>query len=133
MMIKRYLASVILFSCFMGIQDTAFSGSDNTMAAGERIYTRCSGCHTFAYHRTGPKHCGLLGRRAGSATGFEYSKAMKGSGIIWTKKSLDQFLKAPLEFMSGTSMGYSGMDSDIERTQLIAFLTTLTENNPLCR
>lgn len=34
---------------------------------------------TFQGHhrRTGPKHCGLLGRRAASVAGFEYSDAMK--------------------------------------------------------
>jgi cytochrome c len=33
---------------------------------GEAIYARCLACHALAYDRVGPRHCGLLGRRAGS-------------------------------------------------------------------
>jgi cytochrome c len=40
-------------------------------AAGEAVYSRCLACHSLEYHRTGPKHCGLFGRRAGNAAGFE--------------------------------------------------------------
>ena len=37
--------------------------------AGEAIYARCLACHALAYDRTGPRHCGLFGRRAGSVKG----------------------------------------------------------------
>ncbi|HEX7417437.1 MAG TPA: hypothetical protein VF315_05210, partial [Steroidobacteraceae bacterium] len=40
--------------------------------AGQEIYARCIACHALAYDRTGPRHCGLLGRRAGSVKGFGY-------------------------------------------------------------
>ncbi len=48
--------------------------------AGEAIYARCLACHALAYDRTGPRHCGLFGRRAGSVKDFAYSDAMKRSG-----------------------------------------------------
>ena len=35
--------------------------------AGEAIYSRCAACHALAYDRTGPRHCGLFGRRAGTS------------------------------------------------------------------
>jgi len=124
---------IILLACFSGSQNIAYSDSDINIAAGKHIYTRCTGCHTFAYHRTGPKHCGLFERRAGSSPGFEFTPALTDSGIIWTTKTLDQFLKAPLETVPGTNMGFSGIPSSIERAQLIMFLSTLTEKNPLCR
>jgi len=38
-------------------------------ARGERIYDRCQACHALAYDRTGPRHCGLFGRKAGSVPG----------------------------------------------------------------
>jgi cytochrome c2 len=47
------------------------------VAAGEAIYARCQACHALAYDRTGPRHCGLIGRRAGSVPGYAYSEAMK--------------------------------------------------------
>ncbi|MEO7159148.1 MAG: cytochrome c family protein, partial [Polaromonas sp.] len=46
---------------------------------GEQLYARCIACHALAYDRVGPRHCGLLGRRAGSVPGFAYSPAMKNS------------------------------------------------------
>jgi cytochrome c len=39
--------------------------------AGEAAYSRCLGCHALEYNRTGPKHCGIIGRRAGTAAGYE--------------------------------------------------------------
>ena len=130
---NKFFQLAILVTYFIGSQEIAFSCGDIDIAAGKRLYTQCTGCHTFTYHRTGPKHCGLLGRRAGSDTGFEFTTAMKDSDIIWTQESLDQFLKAPLDMIPGTSMGFSGIPSPTDRAQLITFLSTLTEKNPLCR
>ena len=62
---------------------------------GKEIYARCLACHALAYDRVGPRHCGLLGRRAGSVPGFAYSGAMKKSGLVWNEKTLDRFLADP--------------------------------------
>jgi cytochrome c len=58
--------------------------------AGEAVYSRCLACHALAYDRTGPRHCGLFGRRAGSVEGFAYSEAMKRSKLVWDDKTLDR-------------------------------------------
>ena len=89
---------------------------------GEAIYARCLACHTLAYDRTGPRHCGLFGRRAGGETGFAYSEAMKRSKIVWNEKTLDRFLADPLATVPGTAMGYAGVTDARERTDLIAYL-----------
>lgn len=91
-------------------------------ARGEALYSRCFACHSLETDRTGPRHCGLLGRRAGSVPGFDYSPAMRASGIVWTAQSLDRFLAAPLAVVPGTSMGYAGIASAQERADLIAYL-----------
>ena len=54
---------------------------------GEQVYARCLACHALAYDRVGPRHCGLLGRRAGSVPGFAYSQAMKNAQITWDEKT----------------------------------------------
>ena len=90
--------------------------------AGEEIYSRCLACHALEYHRTGPRHCGLFGRRAGSAAGFEYSAAMKRSKIVWNEKSLARFLAAPTKVVPGTTMTYAGVPDAKERADLIAYL-----------
>ncbi len=96
--------------------------------AGKRVYSRCIGCHSPAYHRTGPKHCGLLGRQAGREPDFTYTAAFKSSGILWTTETLDLFLRAPLRMVPGTSMGFSGISSSAERS----LLSRLNKDNPLC-
>lgn len=91
-------------------------------ANGERIYGRCLACHALQYDRTGPRHCGLLGRKAGSVPGFDYSEVMKRSGIVWNAATLDRFLADPLGTVPGTTMGYAGIADARERADLIAYL-----------
>ena len=91
--------------------------------AGEAVYSRCLACHSLAYHRTGPRHCGLFGRRAGGAPGFEeYSPAMKRSRLVWNENTLDRFLADPLKTVPGTTMTYAGVKDAKERADLIAYL-----------
>ena len=89
---------------------------------GQKIYERCAACHSLTTDRTGPHHCGLIGRRAGTVPGFDYSRAMKDSKIVWNERTLDRFLANPLKAVPGTSMGYAGIPDAAERRDLIAYL-----------
>lgn len=93
-----------------------------SVAAGKVVYERCLACHALAYDRTGPRHCGLFGRRAGTVEGFPYSDGMRRSRIVWNEKTLDLFLADPLKTVPGTSMGYAGVKEKAERADLIAYL-----------
>jgi cytochrome c len=94
---------------------------------GEEVYARCAGCHAIEAHRTGPAHCGLFGRQAGAAAGFDaYSQAMRRSHIVWSGHELDAFLRDPAARVPGTTMGYAGVKDDVQRTDLIAWLKTVT-------
>jgi cytochrome c len=99
---------------------------------GEAVYARCLGCHALSYDRTGPRHCGLFGRRAGSVPGFAYSDAMKASDIIWASRTLDRFLENPARTIPGTSMGYAGIAEPAERASLIAYLKYVN-GTPECK
>ncbi len=109
---------------------TAAVGAD--AVRGERIYERCGACHSLDRDRTGPKHCGLFGRRAGSLPEFQYSPAMRASGIVWNEKTLDRFLAAPTKVVPGTFMGYAGVDNPRERADLIAYLKAANGSRALC-
>ena len=98
----------------------ALAAGDAT--AGEAVYSRCLACHSLELNRTGPKHCGLLGRRAGSVPGYAYSPAMKRSKLVWDDKALDRFLADPLKVVPGTTMTYAGIPDARERADLIAYL-----------
>ena len=98
---------------------------------GEQLYARCMACHTPAFDRVGPRHCGLLGRRAGSVPGFTYTTAMKKSNITWGEQTLDRFLTKPLKMVPGTAMTYDGVASPKDRADLIAYLKHVNQT-PEC-
>lgn len=116
---KVLAASVLLLAGAAGAGSLARAADAK---AGEAIYERCAACHAIGHDRAGPRHCGLIGRRAGSVQGFEYSDAMRGSKIVWSEASLDRFLANPMKAVPGTSMGYAGIPSASERADLIAYL-----------
>jgi cytochrome c len=89
---------------------------------GAAIYERCLACHALGYDRTGPRHCGLFGRRAGSVPGFPYSEAMRRSSLVWNGKTLYRFLANPMKAVPGTAMGYAGVADVRERADLIAYI-----------
>ena len=124
----------ILFVALAALAASAYA-KDATLSGdpgnGETIYARCAACHALAYDRTGPRHCGLFGRRAGSVQGFTYSPAMKRSKIVWNAGTLDGFLSSPLKYVPGTAMGYAGVADAKERADLIAYLKRANES-PLC-
>ncbi|MAT92222.1 MAG: cytochrome c family protein [Halioglobus sp.] len=99
---------------------------------GASIYQRCLACHALSYHRVGPKHCGLLGRRAGRAPGYEYSAAMRDAGFTWSQQTLDAFLAAPTQYLPGTSMGYAGVRDARDRRDLIAFIAGASRDTARC-
>ena len=93
---------------------------------GKAEYARCSGCHvlsgsTFA----GPALTGVYGRKAGSAPGFHYSKALGDSAIVWDDTTLDAFLAAPSKVVPGTNMFSQVPDVQV-RADVIAYLKTLS-------
>lgn len=99
---------------------------------GEQVYARCVACHALAYDRVGPRHCGLVGRRAGSVPGYAYSPAMKNSGLTWDEKTLDRFLAQPVKTVPGTTMTYDGIADPKERADLIAYLKHASDT-PECQ
>jgi cytochrome c len=114
---KKNIAAALLLLSFFSRGEAAGDAKK-----GEEIYGRCLACHALAYDRVGPHHCGLIGRKAGSVPGFNYSPAMKRSGLTWNEKTLDRFLKNPPATVPGTTMTYAGIPDAKERADLIAYL-----------
>lgn len=109
--------------------------ADGTAAAlrrGAEVHARCLGCHALAADRTGPRHCGLIGRRAGSLAGTPTSAALRASGLVWDAATLDRFLAAPDRVVPGTTMTYAGLPDPRERADLIAYLAHAATEPP-CR
>src|SRR3546814_8739329 len=62
---------------------------------GRTLYQTCSGCHSLDENDIGPKHRGVVGRKAGAVAGYAYSAAIRKSGIVWTQANLDRWLTNP--------------------------------------
>jgi cytochrome c len=122
----------VAFALAAGMGGAANRPLQGDPKAGETIYGRCLACHALAYDRTGPRHCGLFGRRAGSVQGFAYSEAMQESQIVWSENTLDRFLANPLAAVPGTTMGYAGVADAQERADLIAYLRAASSAPALC-
>lgn len=118
--------------CYCWLLSATAGAPDGDPVRGEQVYQRCLACHALDYNRTGPRHCGLLERKAGSVPDFRYSEAMRRSGIVWTPDTLDAFLSAPTRYVEGTSMGYAGIDDPQARDDLIAFLIQASQDSALC-
>ena len=116
---------IALLGCTMMVEAATFTLEQGDPELGKAVYTQCMGCHSPKTHRTGPKHCGLIGRQAGTAEGYVYSKAMQERNIVWTAQTLERFLYSPLGFVPGTRMGIAGIKGDQKRRDLIAYLIAM--------
>jgi cytochrome c len=124
-MLKRCFGLLLLASVLAGGAGAAQAAGDP--ARGEQVYHRCQGCHSIDRNRIGPMHKGLFGRKAGSVPDFDYSDAMKNSGIVWTEATLDQFLQGPRKMVPGTKMTFVGIPKPQDRADLIAYLEAATK------
>ncbi len=99
-------------------------------ARGERLFNQqCKACHTLdqgGHNLVGPNLHGLFGRKAGSAD-YQYSDAMKKSGIVWDEKALTDYLKDPKGKVPGTKMTYIGLRQEQQQQDMIAFLEKATQ------
>lgn len=121
----KTLIKIGLLGCVVAAPAVTAAEITGDAIKGEVVYARCMGCHSPERNRTGPKHCGLVGRIAGTAEGFDYSQAMQKSDIVWNKKTLDQFLTSPLKFVPGTTMAIGGISNKTDRHNLVSYLASL--------
>lgn len=91
---------------------------------GHALYqSRCTACHSLDHSRIGPSHRGVFDRLAASVPGFDYSPALKHSGVRWTATNLNRWLTDPEAFVPGQKMGYQVADP-ADRRDIIAFLAS---------
>ncbi len=91
---------------------------------GQALYQACTSCHSVDENDIGPKHRGVLGRRAGSIPDYNYSPALKASGLTWDAATLDRWLTNPQALVPGTKMFFQLPDRQ-QRADLIAYLGQL--------
>jgi cytochrome c len=92
---------------------------------GKTLYGGCMGCHSLDDNDVGPRHRGVVGRKAGSVPDYAYSQALQASGIVWDPASLDRWLTDPQKLVPGAKMFFSVPDAQ-SRADIIAYLATQT-------
>ena len=99
------------------------------MERGAKLYKRCKACHTLedgGKHKVGPNLWAIYGAKAGSKEGFNYSKVMAASDLIWDDASLSGYIQKPSEFMKGNRMSFVGIKKQEDRDALLLYLRAET-------
>ena len=92
--------------------------------AGQATFARCGICHTVEVgkNKIGPSLAGVVGRKAGTLAGYNYSTQMVASGVTWTPAVLDKYLTKPQSVVPGTKMIFPGLPNAVDRANVIAYL-----------
>ncbi|MEN9704949.1 MAG: hypothetical protein RLZZ393_828, partial [Pseudomonadota bacterium] len=99
--------------------------------AGKAVFqAQCALCHSAAPNdgggAQGPSLQGVVGRKAASAAGFSYSKALKASKLGWDAATLDRFLASPTTVVPGSAMVIPIADAT-DRANVVAYFHALKD------
>jgi len=95
---------------------------------GKAVFARCAICHNVEKdggNGVGPNLFGIMGRKAATVDGFNYSGPMKASGIVWNDDKLSQWVAGPAKMVPGTKMAFGGIAQKTQIADLVAYLDTL--------
>lgn len=99
-------------------------------SAGSDVFkTECSECHSIKEGRNkkGPSLFGVVGRKAASISGYDYSDALRSkTDWVWTQEKLHDYLSQPAKQADpGTKMKYDGLSDAKQLDDLISYLSTV--------
>lgn len=103
---------------------------------GETTFQQCQVCHALDHAVVGPALGGVIGRKAGTTEGYDYSPLMKAAGdagLVWSESNLVDYLKDPTAFLtayvkskgkeaSGPSKMIFELSSETARKNVAAYL-----------
>ncbi|MBV8776601.1 MAG: cytochrome c family protein [Alphaproteobacteria bacterium] len=98
--------------------------------AGAAELQKCKICHALdaaGGNRVGPNLHGVFGRKAGTLPGFNFSEAMKNSGIVWDDETVAKYLRNPKDSMPGNRMSFPGLKDEAVLHDLLGQLKQATE------
>lgn len=125
-MSKAIFAKAAHYAVMMGVLGYGAAVHAGDADAGKDVFKQeCSECHTVkeGKNKKGPSLFGIVGRNAGSLSGFDYSDALKNAKWVWTEDKLHWYLSQPAKQANpGTKMKYPGLDNAKQLDDLIAYL-----------
>ena len=105
--------------------------ASTSSSEGEKIFKKCAACHSIAQggkNKIGPALWGVLGRNAGNASEYKYSKAMAAYDSPWSFQEMDGFLLKPKDWIKGTKMSFAGLKNQKDRAAIILYMNENTDN-----
>jgi cytochrome c len=121
----RLMVALTAMACILS-SPSAMLAQDTEAASGQLAFNNaCRTCHVVREgdNRLGPNLNKIIGRKAGSLPGYNYSSAMKEADFVWDEAKLDRFIANPDEVVAGNNMKpYGGLASKDDRAKIIAFL-----------
>jgi nitrite reductase (NO-forming) len=103
----------------------AASGADDPSKAGRLVFRKCSACHSLEAGKNslGPSLADIVGKKAGTVAGYNYSSAIRNSNLTWDAATLDAYLTDPQKVVPGNKMPFPGLKTENERRAIIAYLS----------
>ncbi len=123
---RAVLLSAVAVTGLLGASAVSAQDAEN----GADLFRLCRACHDVgptAKNKVGPILNGIVGRKAGTIEGFNYSAANKKAGEegwVWTEEKMSEYLLNPRAAMPGNKMAFAGMKDELDRKDLIAYLKT---------
>lgn len=114
----------------VALADMTKAGQEAVVKAGEVMFQhRCRVCHSndMKHPSYGPPLKNIIGRKAGSVIGFNYSDALKNSGIVWTKEKLRKWIEDNKSVMPGTRMRHIGVTDKTEQDFILHYLAHISK------
>jgi cytochrome c len=133
---KQNLFSVALVLAFaMGGASVVHAAGD--AANGATVFKKCSACHSAeqGVNKVGPSLFGVVGRPAGSISGYSYSPAVQqaaAKGLVWSEDNIVAYLANPHKYLGdfvgdpsvSNKMPFSLADEQ-QRRDVVAYLKSL--------
>lgn len=106
---------------------TPAAGSSPAATPRPSTFVQCAACHSIEPGRNGvgPSLAAVSGRKAASLSAFNYSSALKNSGLTWDATTLDRWLTSPQRAVPGTKMPFAGIPDPAKRKEVVDYLMTL--------
>ena len=99
---------------------------------GEAVFKKfCSACHVIekgAKNTIGPNLYGVVGSHVGRVPGYNFSEALRTADVVLTKEALNEWLTRPRDFIPKTKMPFAGIPKQTDRTDVICYLATKSDN-----
>jgi cytochrome c len=134
---RLIVAAPLLFlaACGGSDQDTSETAPASPAAAtspetstsnAPAAFATCRSCHSVepGKNGVGPSLFGIVGTKAGDVPGYNFSPALKASGVTWDRQTLDTWLRGPMKMVPGTKM-VIGVPNPEKRKEVIDYLESL--------